>query len=191
MGYDEKVDVIDLIINVLKDHEKTLDGLVAKLEEVLAGAAPIPVAAVKAEVRKPTVSVVLREWTEFRERCSEANLIAFEIEDKQFKVSAVKDSVLYSYQEEMPDMEIRFREKEEKTVIEGIDISSTELVPTVLRGELDCGLDIAVKGVEVKLPDGLSVYKIIYDIGAEEAKNWLAKQLKAEKSNIMQGKIQI
>ena len=35
MSFDEKVDVIDLIINVLKDHEKTLDELIFKLEEAL------------------------------------------------------------------------------------------------------------------------------------------------------------
>lgn len=191
MGYDEKVDVIDLIINVLKDHEKTLDGLISKLEDTLAGYAPIPAAATKIEVGKPTISVILHEWTEFRERCLRSNLIAFEIEDKQFKVSAVKDGFLYSYEEKIPDMEIRYREKEKKTVIEGIDISSTDLMPTVLRGKLDCGLDISVKGTEVKMPDGVAVYKIIYDIDVEETKNWLAKQLETKKGNIIQGKIQI
>ncbi len=191
MGYDEKVDVIDLIINVLRDHEKTLDGLISKLEDTLAGYAPIPAAAAKIEVGKPTISVILHEWTEFRERCFESNLVAFEIEDKQFKVSAVKDGFLYSYQEKIPDMAIRYREKEEKTVIEGIDISSTELMPTVLRGKLSCGLNISVKGTEVKMPDGVAVYKIIYDIDVEETKNWLQKQLKVKKENIIQGKIQI
>jgi len=191
MGYDEKVDVIDLIINVLRDHEKTLDGLISKLEEALAGSAPIPVRTVKTEVRKPAVSVAMREWTEFRERCLKANLVAFEIEEKRFNVSAVKDDILYSYEEEIPDMEIRYKEEEKKVVIEGIDISSTDLVPTVLRGKLKCGLDISVKGTEVKMPDGVAVYKIIYDIDAEEAKAWLAKQLKAEKGSIIRGKIQI
>ena len=35
MSFDEKVDVIDLIINVLKEHEKTLDELISRLEEAL------------------------------------------------------------------------------------------------------------------------------------------------------------
>jgi len=191
MGYDEKVDVIDLIINVLRDHEKTLDGLISKLEEVLAGSAPVPITAVKTEVGKPAVSVVIREWTGFRERCLEAGLVTFEIEDRQYKVSAVKDGILYLYEEEIPEMEIRYKEEEKKVVIEGIDIRSTELVPTVLRGRLRCGLNISVKGTEVKMPDGVAVYKIIYDIDAEETKSWLVKQLKTEKKNIIRGKIQI
>lgn len=191
MGYDEKVDVIDLIINVLRDHEKTLDGLISKLEQVLAGSAPVPIPAVKTEVGRPAVSVVISEWTGFRERCLEADLVTFEIEDRQYKVSAVKDGILYLYEEEIPEMEIRYKEEEKKAIIEGIDIRSTELVPTVLRGRLRCGLNISVKGTEVKMPDGVSVYKIIYDIDAEEAKSWLTKQLKTEKKNIIRGKIKI
>jgi len=191
MGYDEKVDVIDLIINVLRDHEKTLDELISKLEEVLTGSAPVPISAVKTEVGRPAVSVVIREWKSFRERCLESSLVTFEIEEKRFMVSAVKDGILYYFEEEIPEMEIRYKEEEKKAVIEGIDIRSTELVPTVLRGRLQCGLNISVKGTEVKMPDGVSVYKIIYDIDAEEAKSWLAKQLKTEKKNIIRGKIQI
>ena len=34
MGYTSKVDVIDLIINVLKDHESSLDDLVNSLEKI-------------------------------------------------------------------------------------------------------------------------------------------------------------
>jgi hypothetical protein len=191
MGYDEKVDVIDLIINVLRDHEKTLDGLISKLEQVLAGSAPVSIPAVKAEVVRPAVSVIIREWTGFRERCLEADIVTFEIEDRQFKVSAVKDGILYLYEEEIPEMEIRYKEEEKKAIIEGIDIRSTELVPTVLRGRLLCGLNISVKGTEVKMPDAVAVYKILYDIDVEEAKSWLAKQLKTDKKNIIRGKIQI
>ena len=190
MGYEEKVDVLDLIINVLKDHEKTLDELISKLEGTL-GTAPIVTEAVRTEVRKPTVSVLLRRWAEFRERCGGASLVAFDIEDNRFNASAVKDGVLHSYQEEMPDMEIRFREKEEKVVIDGINLGSVGLVPTVLRGKLKCGLEVSVKGTEVNLPNGGAVYKVIYDINADETRSWLAYQLKVEKKNIFQGKVQI
>ena len=191
MGFDEKVDVIDLIINVLREHEKTLDALISQLERILSGAAPLPAAVEGPEARRPMVSVLLRGWREFRERCAGASLTAFDIEDKQFRVSAVKDDVLYSYQEQMPDMDIRLRERDEKTTIEGIDLLSSGLVPTVLRGKLECGLEVSVRGVEVKMPNGVIVYKVIYDIDPDGAKEWLANQLRVEKKDIMQGKIQI
>jgi len=91
----------------------------------------------------------------------------------------------------MPDMEIRFREKEEGVVIDGIDLGSVGLVPTVLRGRLECGLEVSVRGSEVDVPDGGAVYKVIYDINADEARSWLAYQLKVERENILQGRVQI
>jgi len=188
MGFEEKVDVIDLIINVLREHEKTLDDLISKLDDALTGTASAPGAAAQAKVRGPTVSVVLRRWAEFRERCAGAGLVAFDVEDKRFRVTAVKDGVLYAYEEQMPDMDIRLREGE-KTVIEGIDLASAGMVPAVLRGRLECGLDVAVKGTEVNLPDGVTVYKVLYDIDRDEARGWLAGQLRVEKGNILQGKI--
>lgn len=196
MGFEEKVDVIDLIINVLRDHEKTLDELISKLEGALdrsapARSAPAGSPAVPSDTRRPTVTVILRRWSEFRDRCVEATLVAFDIEEKKLNVWAVKNDVLYLYLEEMPDMEIRFSAKDERIVIDGIDISRAELVPTVLRGRLECGLDISMKGSEVKQPDGIALYKVDYNVDSEGTKSWLSEQLMTNKSNILQGRIQI
>jgi hypothetical protein len=35
MGYSQKVDVLDLIIATLKEHEKNLDNLIGRLERVV------------------------------------------------------------------------------------------------------------------------------------------------------------
>ena len=35
MSYTEKIDVLDLIIEILQEHEKTLDQLVGRLETVV------------------------------------------------------------------------------------------------------------------------------------------------------------
>ena len=37
MSYTEKIDVLDLIIQVLKEHEKTLDQLITRLEKSVIG----------------------------------------------------------------------------------------------------------------------------------------------------------
>ena len=34
MEFTQKIDVLDLIIGILKEHEKTLDGLIERLERV-------------------------------------------------------------------------------------------------------------------------------------------------------------
>lgn len=35
MSYSQKIDALDMVINVLKEHEKALDRLVARLEKAL------------------------------------------------------------------------------------------------------------------------------------------------------------
>lgn len=35
MGLTEKIDVIDMIINILTEHEKTMDTLVNRMEEIV------------------------------------------------------------------------------------------------------------------------------------------------------------
>jgi len=35
MDYTEKIDVLDMIINVLTEHEKTIDGLIDRLDKAV------------------------------------------------------------------------------------------------------------------------------------------------------------
>jgi hypothetical protein len=97
MSYVEKVDVIDFIINVLKEHEKNLDPQVAKLEDIMASdrtARPYQESPKEVSLK---VNIALNRWTEFRERITKPWMLAFTMTDDGFKVSALKDDVLYVY----------------------------------------------------------------------------------------------
>lgn len=191
MGFEEKVDVIDLIINVLREHEKSLDELVARLEKVVTEKESARPPTAKMEIPKLTISALIKNWIEFKEKSLGANLVAFDVDEKRFNVSALKNGVLYSYTEDIPDLELRFKEKDHRISLEGLDIDRAETVPTILRGRLKCGLEVSVKGVEVKLPESGSVYKVTYDIDAEDARSWLSFQLKTDKKNIIRGLLKI
>ena len=191
MGFEEKVDVIDLIINVLKEHEKTLDELISKIEGALEGTDSLRAPVTQTGVRRPVISVVLSRWMEFRERCARADIATYDIENGIFSIYAVKEGVLYSYQEQMPDMDIKFKENDEKTIIQSIELLSTDMVFPALRGRLECGLEVTTKGTEVTLPNGSAVYKVRYEIDAYTVKEWLSNQLGIEREDILQGKIQI
>jgi hypothetical protein len=189
-GFDEKIDVIDLIINVLKEHEKTLDELVSRLEE----AQTIP-----AEVRAPqepskqvgaAVTAVLKRWIEFAGRCSGAQLVAFDIADGFFEASAVAGGVVYVYREEVPSLDIQYTKRDEGVHIESIDISKAGLMPVALRGKLDCGLEFEKKEVEVELPGGRAIHKILYEVDPGTVKSWLAYQLGVDDSIVVQGKLE-
>ncbi len=188
-GYDEKIDVIDLIINVLKDHEKKMDELVSRLEEVL-----VTPAEVKAPREPPkqvgaAITAVLKRWVEFTGRCSGSQLVAFDIADGFFEVSAVAGGVVYVYREEIPRLDLQYTKGDEGVRIESIDISKAGLMPAALRGNLDCGLELEKKEVEVGLPGGSVVHKIIYDIDPGTAKSWLAYQLGVDDSTVIQGNL--
>lgn len=190
-GFDEKIDVIDLIIGVLREHEKKLDELVSRLEEAQISGAPV-IDEEEQEPRKRALSqrvasADLKRWADFTERCGGARLVAFDIEGGIFKVSALVGGLLYTYIEEIPNIEILYREVEGRARIESIDIDDIKQLPSALRGRLDCGLELDRKDVEVETLDRGRVQKVFYRIDPVVARSWLAYQLGIEEENIFQG----
>ena len=121
--FDEKIDVIDLIINVLKEHEKTLDELIGRLEETQS---IIPPPEVETEIEAmraaAAVKAILKNWLEFRNRCEGAKLVAVNTEGECFKVSAIANGVLYIYEEEVPSLEILYKIEDNKALIDNLQI---------------------------------------------------------------------
>lgn len=190
-GFDEKIDVIDLIINVLKDHENKLDELVSRLEEAQV-TSPLPISPqISPKQVRVAISAVLRNWVEFAEKCSGAHLVAFDMTDGFFETSAVAGGVVYIYREEIPRMDIQYSKEPKRVHIESLDISNVSLISVALSGKLNCGLKFEKKGIDVELPGGNIMHNIIYDIDPIIAKSWLAYQLGIDDSLVVQGKLQI
>jgi hypothetical protein len=189
--FDEKIDVIDLIINVLKEHEKTLDELVSRLEEAQSTRTPVESPKAAVAPRSVAVRAVLKNWSEFRRRGEGSDLVAFDTDGGRFKVNAFAGGVLYVYEEEIPGLEIHYKMVDERALIDSIDIGKAELVPAALRGKLDCGIEFTKREIELKQPNGASVHKIIYDIDPETARIWVAYQLEVDEENILHGELKI
>jgi len=193
--FDEKIDVIDLIINVLKDHEKKLDALVSRLENTASLETPGHDPSFRApemEVMpggKPVASVVLKRWTEFHSKARSSELVAFDSEEGRFTVSALARTVIYTYVESIPSMEIEYSGDEGKSRIDGINISRAELIPAAFKGRLDCGLELKMNKYDVSRPDGGIVHKINYFIDPEIAKQWLAYQLGVGDDRVFEGEL--
>jgi hypothetical protein len=191
-GFDEKIDVIDLIISVLREHEGKLDELVSRLEE--AQVTPVQVRAPQ-EPRGPpeqvgaAITAVLKSWADFTGRCSGAKLVAVDVADGFFEASAVAGGVVYVYREEIPSLDIQYTRGDDGVRIESIDISKAGLMPTALKGRMDCGLEFEKRDVEVDLPGGRAVHKILYHIDPGTAKSWLAYQLGVDDSAVVQGRL--
>ena len=193
--FDEKIDVIDLIINVLKDHEKKLDELVSRLENTDSVETPRhkpPIRAPEMEVMpvgKPAATAVLKRWTDFHNQVRSSELVAFDSDEGCFTVSALVGRLLYTYIERIPSMEIEYSGNEGKSRIDSINISRAELIPAAFKGRLDCGLELKMNKYDVSRPDGGLMHKINYFIDPEIAKQWLAYQLEVDDDRVVQGEL--
>ena len=192
-GFDEKIDVIDLIISVLREHEGKLDELVSRLEE--AQSLPVEVRAPQEPRETPeqvgaAITAVLKSWADFTGRGSGAKLVAVDVADGFFEASAVVGGVVYVYREEIPSLDIQYTKRDDGVSIESIDISKAGLMSAALKGRLDCGLEFEKRDVEVELPGGRAVHKILYNIDLGTAKSWLAYQLGVDDSVVVRGRLQ-
>lgn len=202
-SFDDKIDVIDLIINVLKDHESKLDELVSRLEGLpahQAGRADEAEAEFEEEPQRPivgplrqagpVVTAVLKRWADFRLKCASSQLVTFDTEESVLEASALAGGVVYVYREEIPSMGITYREDGEGVQVEGIDISKPGLMPAALREKLDCGLEFTRRDLETKMDDGRTLHNIIFEIDPLVARSWIAYQLGVDDSDVVQGKLQ-
>jgi hypothetical protein len=191
MSYDEKIDVIDFIINVLKEHEKNLDTQVTKLEEIMASdRTPRPYQEPPKRVSLKA-KVTLNKWTEFRERVAKPQMLTFTMTDDGFQVSALMDEVLYVYQEKIPEISMAIEREGEKITTKGGNFGDLFDNISLIGGELQCGLHVEHKKVELALPNNSLVQKLIFEIDNEVTKSWLSEQLNVEKSSIMFGTIEV
>lgn len=188
MSFDERVDVVDLILKVLKEHEKNLDTLVSQLGETLSQ--PLGGGTVQVQGYN-RYKVAFNRWFEFRDRCLKSDLVAFDVVGDKFRVSAVKNGSFYSYTETVPEVTIKMEKEGDKVLIEGGEFMAHEDPSHVFNGKLQCGLGVKTRKTKVDLPNGDTVHKILYDIETEEARLWLSDELKTEKKSIIFGGIEL
>ncbi|MCX6649581.1 MAG: hypothetical protein NTV61_09400 [Candidatus Bathyarchaeota archaeon] len=179
---------MDLILNVLKEHEKNLDSLVLQLGETVSQQnTPGKISPHGLSQHK----IVLRKWPEFRERCLHSDTLTFDIEGDKFKVFSLKNDVFFIYFETIPEVAIKMEKNSDKIIIESGDLMSTEDTSYAYNGRLQCGLSLNVKKLKVNMPNGDTVQKIMYKVDPEKAKLWLSEELKTEKRSIMFGWIEL
>jgi hypothetical protein len=191
MSSNEKIDVIDLIINVLREHEKTLDTLISKLETTIDSAPKKGDENVKQVPYHNKYSIIVNNWSEFKERSSRADLAVFNMKDNKVIISVIKENFVYSYVESVSEVTMTIEKINEKILVKGLELSKIEDHPLVFNGRLKCGLILTHRKSEFNLPDGNIIQKINYEVDSGETKNWLVKQLEIKRENIILGEIEV
>lgn len=122
MSDSEKMNALDFVINVLREHEKNLDLLISKLEEIIS---ELPVAireisedkekpkeeerktpaivceAKEEKVSKAPVKIICDDWSDFKEACRRAEIIAFH-QNETLSIKALQGNIIYEYREMIP-----------------------------------------------------------------------------------------
>ena len=184
---DDKVDMLDLLINLLKEHEQKMDELTYRLESLL-DERRAPAEPPRRAPERLGVVARVSSWGEFKRQCTGALSVAVELDERMFKVTALSRNILFAYEEEVPVLEVIHGDEGEETTYTLTDAS---LMLKSFMGTLDCGLELDRRVIDSALPDGGAAQRVVYYVDPGTARSWLADQLAVEKSSIILGALSL
>ena len=171
MSQLEKVEIMDLLINILKDHEKSLDTLITRMEYLMDER-------ILTNFRKKSQTssniVVLKNWKHFCEISQSSEMVFYNISEQNFKIFSNKDYYIYEYYEKFPEF-ILEESKNEKNISELEGFKK-------LKFKLKMGLEI-----EIKLRPFENEFKFDFTFDEDYIRNWLSKKLNFPKNCIFYG----
>lgn len=194
MSYDEeyvkKINALDLIIDVLKAHEKNLDTLLSKLETIIetreAGAKKEKLEISEPPRREPRF-LQCRRWTEFKERSRGADQVSFKVKNNAFIVDSEVDGETYRYTENLQvpkeQLAIHIKGYEEEYV------DNTGSIAGVFKRTLKCGLQASIKSLKFTSRKGEEIVVLIYHITPQRVKRWLSRELRIPEGEITAGEL--
>jgi hypothetical protein len=185
MSLFDKVEVMDFLINVLKDHEKSLDSLISRAENVLA----------ENEERlgdngdsyDSPIKIVLKDWSEFKRRLENVELVCFDLVDQVFMVSAKTRQKVYEYRERVPELTLEMK-NDNNILITSSDRMNYDL--SMLNSQLTIGLKLSYRREVTGKPEE-NIHKIIYDIDPQYTRKWLSDELGIHQDYIVCGDIEL
>ena len=143
--FEEKIDVLDIIISVLKDHEETLSKTLEKFDEINQGMSSFLErlsmldrtlkrlenlklkGIVKATgVNGPLAEIRCGDWETFRARSQGALLVTFEVSEENVVIQSITDLFVFTYAEGIAEMMRTMRESAARWVMRTMRDSKAE-----------------------------------------------------------------
>jgi hypothetical protein len=182
MSQTDRVEVMDFLINVLKDHEKNLDTLITRAEDVIdEKQSPQMVSQ-----NLPPLKIILRDWDEFKDRAIEAELVCFDMIDSMFLCNAITKNKVFSYTEHTPDVELEMGENKD-LIMKGLDLSNLEEGIAALNGQLHIGLQLKATKVRRSDDHGNQKHHILHDLDSLYTRNWLSSEIGIHRDYVVHG----
>jgi len=132
--FREKIDVLDLIIDVLRNHEETLSEIIERFDETCQNLSifnekmdalnrvleRLDVLKVKSVIRAkgingPLVRIRCNDWVTFKNASQGALLVAFNISEDGVTISSVTDLFIFTYSNGIPEF-MSIMNKDEKFI---------------------------------------------------------------------------
>ena len=113
--FQDKIDVLDLIISVLKDHEKSLSDFIEKMDTFIKEVSVFKEVCGKSGISRPRmftqrdnrniISVECERWSDFKEVSMGARLVAFEVRDGGLYITSMSNGFIFKHLHRLPSSE--------------------------------------------------------------------------------------
>jgi len=188
--FQEKIDILDVIISVLKDHEETLSRLADRFDEIYDDISALQeklptldqalhrLDGLKVKrligptgLKGPLAAVKCKDWLTFLNASQGALLVAFEVSDDTCTFSSVSDLFIFTFSEEIVDVKLLI-DKEVKKWLRRRPRHAGSATPSPGR---------------FSFVEGESVCEVI--VSPKMLKQWLSLELGIPEKKIMEGRI--
>lgn len=183
MSQATKIEVMDFLINVLRDHEQSLDTLITRAEGVIENKqSPQNMSG-----NPPPMKITLRDWEEFKNRAIEAEMVCYDIVDSMFTCKAITETKVYIYRERTPEIELDVTD--DYHVQSGLNRADIENGAPFLNGKLKIGLELVAKKMRRSNDLGNPMHIMLHELDALYIKNWLSREIGIHRDIIVQGSV--
>lgn len=173
---------LEFVFSVLRKHEEALDKVTRRLEDIADAISLVKEPTTRPKVEIETLSVErISDWKEFKERCSTASRVLYEIANT-FSVKALMNNRVLKYDEVLMKSDLQFYNIAEKA--EGKEVQKHSI-------KLACGLEFSMRRTESLSTEGEYTQGILVSVDLNKVREWLADQLSVESSKISSGRIVI
>ena len=201
--FPEKMHTLDLILNVLKDHEKQLEDLSSTLQ-LFFTTRTIDRSKVKettthersqekkrSRKRTRTALIHCSNWSEFKDQVTthRASIVAYHAQDDIFSVQAITDDFLLKYTEPLPNKNVRIDDSSTQLSFDKTILYDIHLLQVIINRRLQCGLSLPINS-HIVFKDAHHYLVLSYDLPSNSVKHFLETELKVLKSHIVAGSIE-
>lgn len=185
----EKVDVLDLVINVLKEHERGLHKLAEDLRKMLEELrSPKMLSALeRLGENRAQLHIICNDWLDFKEKGKNSDLVVFDVDEKSLKFNSISGNSIYQYSEPMLHVKLRLEGEGEAYKIRREEVKA--LLEKLARGKFRCGIKPSISIKLVSLGENVDALVFRFHPEINKLKSWLSKELDIPAENVIYGKM--